>query len=472
MSFDDAAPNVIKSYELMTTLGVGSFGKVKLARHKLAGTHVAIKMLNRARIRALGILEKVRREIKILKILNHPHIIRLYDVIETPSDVFLVMEYVPGGELFDYIVQSGRLHEDEARRFCQQIICGLECCHQNNIIHRDLKPENLILDKDNNIKIADFGLSNIVRDGELLSTSCGSPNYAAPEVISGNLYAGAEVDLWSCGVILYALLCGSLPFDDNSIPNLFKKIKMGEYNSIPSHVSQGARELISGLLVVDPLKRLTIKRIRRNSWFLKNLPKYLQGSQAVFSHAHETIHEDLFLQVKERIQKAHQDHERLLLLQRQKQQVEGHTEPEHSNADLAGQPQDGTLDGSEWVPSVPVSSTAIDVPADVSDADMKQLILSPEKNDASVLYDLLLDERQSQIVLAEQKDAQGKAKYSGADYRPAFPVQGSKHSAGLLRSSELGRDDSAGGGGPSSRSQEPRQKNPLAQTPVVPRHPI
>jgi 5'-AMP-activated protein kinase catalytic alpha subunit len=185
---DAATSNIIKAYELKSTLGVGSFGKVKLARHMLADTHVAIKMLNRARIRELGIIEKVRREIKILRILNHPHIIRLYDVIETPSDVFLVMEFVPGGELFDYIVHSGRLPEDEARRFCQQILCGLECCHQNNIIHRDLKPENLILDKDNNIKIADFGLSNIVRDGELLRTSCGSPNYAAPEVISGNLY--------------------------------------------------------------------------------------------------------------------------------------------------------------------------------------------------------------------------------------------------------------------------------------------
>mmetsp|Transcript_16451 Transcript_16451/g.41028 ORF Transcript_16451/g.41028 Transcript_16451/m.41028 type:complete len:464 (-) Transcript_16451:952-2343(-) len=223
--------------------------------------------------------EKVRREIKILRLFMHPHIIRLYEVIETPADFYVVMEYVKTGELFDYIVEKGRLMEDDARHFFQQIISGVEYCHRNMVVHRDLKPENLLLDAKMNIKIADFGLSNIMRDGHFLKTSCGSPNYAAPEVISGKLYAGPEVDVWSCGVILYALLCGSLPFDDENIPNLFKKIKGGIYN-LPSHLSPGARDLIPRMLLVDPLKRITIPEIRQHPWFTLHLPRYLAVMQA------------------------------------------------------------------------------------------------------------------------------------------------------------------------------------------------
>ena len=146
-------------------------------------------------------------------------------MISTPTDIFMVMEYVSGGELFDYIVKHGKLTEDRARRFFQQILSGVEFCHRYGVVHRDLKPENLLLDDKLNVKIADFGLSNMMTDGEFLRTSCGSPNYAAPEVISGKLYAGPEVDIWSCGVILYALLCGTLPFDDEHVPTLFRKIK-------------------------------------------------------------------------------------------------------------------------------------------------------------------------------------------------------------------------------------------------------
>lgn len=219
--------------------------------------------------------EKVQREINILHLCTHPHIIRLYEVIDTPTDIFLVNEYVSGGELFDYIVSKGRLSADEARNFFHQIVSGVEYCHFQKIVHRDLKPENLLLDSNLNIKIADFGLSNIMRDGDFLRTSCGSPNYAAPEVISGHLYAGPEVDVWSCGVILYALLCGSLPFDDESIPNLFKKIKSGMY-SLPSHLSQLARNLIPRMLEVDPMKRITIPEIRLHPWFQHKLPPYLR----------------------------------------------------------------------------------------------------------------------------------------------------------------------------------------------------
>eukprot|EP00002_Diphylleia_rotans_P000545 TRINITY_DN10287_c0_g1_i1.p1 TRINITY_DN10287_c0_g1~~TRINITY_DN10287_c0_g1_i1.p1 ORF type:complete len:499 (+),score=112.01 TRINITY_DN10287_c0_g1_i1:118-1614(+) len=267
----------IGQYRIGKTLGMGSFGKVKLAVHEVTNQKVAIKILNRKKVKNLEMNEKIRREVQILTNFAHPHIIRLYEVIETPTDLFLVMEYVPNGELFEYIVSSGRLPEETARRFFQQIIFAVNYCHQHNVVHRDLKPENLLLDAGNDVKIADFGLSNFLNDGDFLKTSCGSPNYAAPEVISGNLYCGPEVDVWSCGVILYALLCGRLPFDDELIPNLFKKIKSGLFH-LPGYLSDQSRDLISRMLVVNPLERYTIDDIRSHPWFHHNIPSYLPAS--------------------------------------------------------------------------------------------------------------------------------------------------------------------------------------------------
>ncbi|XP_058107346.1 serine/threonine protein kinase OSK1-like isoform X4 [Magnolia sinica] len=260
-------------YRLGKTLGIGSFGKVKLAQHVLTGHKVAVKILNRQVLNDAE-REKVMREIKILRLFAHPHIIRLYEVIETRSNIYVVMEYMNCGELFYHITEKGRLEEAEARCFFQQIICGVEFCHLNMVVHRDLKPENLLLDSKRNVKIADFGLSNVMRDGHFLKTSCGSPNYAAPEVISGQLYAGPEVDIWSCGVILYALLCGRLPFDADNFPLLYQKIKSGKC-TLPSHLSVGASDLITRILVVDPIKRMTIPEIRQHPWFQHHLPGYL-----------------------------------------------------------------------------------------------------------------------------------------------------------------------------------------------------
>lgn len=186
----------------------------------------------------------------------------------------MIMEYVSGGELFDYIVKHGKLQEHEARRFFQQIISGVDYCHRHMIVHRDLKPENLLLDHNMHVKIADFGLSNMMLDGEFLRTSCGSPNYAAPEVISGKLYAGPEVDIWSCGVILYALLCGTLPFDDEHVPTLFRKIKSGIF-PIPEYLNKQVVNLVCQMLQVDPLKRANIEEIKKHEWFQKELPSYL-----------------------------------------------------------------------------------------------------------------------------------------------------------------------------------------------------
>ncbi|NXE18947.1 AAPK2 kinase, partial [Ardeotis kori] len=263
----------IGHYVLGDTLGVGTFGKVK-GEHQLTGHKVAVKILNRQKIRSLDVVGKIKREIQNLKLFRHPHIIKLYQVISTPTDFFMVMEYVSGGELFDYICKHGRVEEAEARRLFQQILSAVDYCHRHMVVHRDLKPENVLLDAHMNAKIADFGLSNMMSDGEFLRTSCGSPNYAAPEVISGRLYAGPEVDIWSCGVILYALLCGTLPFDDDHVPTLFKKIRGGVFY-IPEYLNRSVATLLMHMLQVDPLKRATIKDIREHEWFKEELPSYL-----------------------------------------------------------------------------------------------------------------------------------------------------------------------------------------------------
>lgn len=269
---NDNFPIKIDSYLLGETLGGGSFGKVKVAKNMNTGHFVAIKMINRQKIKVLDVVNKVRREIQLLKLLNHPHVIKLYQVISSPTHFFMITEYASGGELFDFVVRNGALAENVSRKFLQQIISGIDYCHRHMIVHRDLKPENILLDQYLNIKIADFGLSNIMVDGQFLKTSCGSPNYAAPEVISGKLYVGPEVDVWSCGVILYVLLCGCLPFDDQNISNLFRKIKLGNFN-IPSFLSEDAINLIKSMLNVDPVNRAKICDIKSNGWFGLDLPE-------------------------------------------------------------------------------------------------------------------------------------------------------------------------------------------------------
>lgn len=273
-----AAPSInsssrIGKYQVIKTLGEGSFGKVKLAQHIQTGQRVALKIINRKTLAKSDMQGRVEREISYLRLLRHPHIIKLYDVIKSRDEIIMVIEYA-GKELFDYIVQRGKMLEDEARRFFQQIIAAVEYCHRHKIVHRDLKPENLLLDDHLNVKIADFGLSNIMTDGNFLKTSCGSPNYAAPEVISGKLYAGPEVDVWSSGVILYVMLCGRLPFDDEFIPALFRKISNGVY-TLPNYLSEGAKRLLTRMLVVNPLNRITIHEIIEDEWFKQNIEDYL-----------------------------------------------------------------------------------------------------------------------------------------------------------------------------------------------------
>lgn len=272
---------VIGDYALLETIGKGSFGKVRRGVHIPTKVRVAVKILNRAALASGNMDKKIKREIKILKLFNHAHICRLYDVLYTPGDIFVVMEYC-GKELYDHIVKCGRLDEAQARSIFQQIVCALEYCHHFRVVHRDLKPENILYSAETKTaKLIDFGLANIMQDGEFLRTSCGSPNYAAPEVISGRLYAGPEVDVWSCGVVLFALLCGCLPFDEDNIPALFSKIKRGKF-TIPSHVSPEAADLINQILVVDPVSRITISQIRDHPWFSHRLPKHLYYRPSLF----------------------------------------------------------------------------------------------------------------------------------------------------------------------------------------------
>lgn len=308
----------VGQYNIIRTLGEGSFGKVKLAVHRSTGQQVALKIISRKKLISRDMVGRVEREIEYLQLLRHPHIIKLYTVIKTSAEIIMVLEYA-GGELFDYIVSHGRMQEDKARRFFQQMICAVEYCHRHKVVHRDLKPENLLLDDNLNVKIADFGLSNIMTDGNFLKTSCGSPNYAAPEVISGKLYAGPEVDVWSCGVILYVLLIGRLPFDDDHIPSLFAKIQRGVFN-IPSWCPVGAANMIRKMLVVNPLQRATIEEIRQDLWFAHELPSYLAPPLEEFlntgvdpnkainpsdiaPHATQKVQEKLHNEVTEKISK-------------------------------------------------------------------------------------------------------------------------------------------------------------------------
>lgn len=254
-------------YILKETIGSGGFAKVKLAIHVLTGEKVAIKIMDK---KSLGEdLPRVKLEINALKELSHQHICKLYEVIETETEIFLILEYCPGGELFDYIVEKDRLAEKEARHFFRQIVSAIAYIHNEGYAHRDLKPENLLLDEDQNLKLIDFGLCARPKGGMTshLATCCGSPAYAAPELISGKQYFGNEVDIWSMGILLYALLCGYLPFDDENMSVLYRKIQNGSY-ICPSWLNNSSKELISQMLRVHPKQRITVAALLSHPWLM------------------------------------------------------------------------------------------------------------------------------------------------------------------------------------------------------------
>ncbi|XP_041053895.1 serine/threonine-protein kinase BRSK2-like [Carcharodon carcharias] len=260
-------------YRLEKTLGKGQTGLVKLGVHCVTCQKVAIKIVNREKL-SESVLMKVEREIAILKLIEHPHVLKLHDVYENKKYLYLVLEHVSGGELFDYLVKKGRLTPKEARKFFRQIISALDFCHSHSICHRDLKPENLLLDEKNNIRIADFGMASLQVGDSLLETSCGSPHYACPEVIRGEKYDGRKADVWSCGVILFALLVGALPFDDDNLRQLLEKVKRGVFH-MPHFIPPDCQNLLKGMIEVDASKRLTLDQIQKHSWYIggKNEPE-------------------------------------------------------------------------------------------------------------------------------------------------------------------------------------------------------
>ncbi|CAB3368116.1 Hypothetical predicted protein [Cloeon dipterum] len=254
----------IGKYKLLKTIGKGNFAKVKLAKHVPTGKEVAIKIIDKTQLNPSS-LQKLFREVRIMKMLDHPNIVKLFQVIETEKTLYLVMEYASGGEVFDYLVLHGRMKEKEARAKFRQIVSAVQYCHQKKIIHRDLKAENLLLDSEMNIKIADFGFSNEFTPGSKLDTFCGSPPYAAPELFQGKKYDGPEVDVWSLGVILYTLVSGSLPFDGSTLRELRERVLRGKYR-IPFYMSTDCENLLKKFLVLNPAKRASLENIMKDKW--------------------------------------------------------------------------------------------------------------------------------------------------------------------------------------------------------------
>uniref|UniRef100_A0A7M4EW99 non-specific serine/threonine protein kinase n=2 Tax=Crocodylus porosus TaxID=8502 RepID=A0A7M4EW99_CROPO len=255
--------NLRHRYEFLQALGRGTYGKVKAARER-SGRLVAIKSIRKDKIKDEQDLIHIRREIEIMSSLNHPHIIAIHEVFENNNKIVIVMEYASKGDLYDYISERQRLTEQEARHFFRQVVSAIYYCHKNGIVHRDLKLENILLDASGNIKIADFGLSNVYQQDKFLQTFCGSPLYASPEIVNGRPYKGPEVDSWSLGVLLYILVHGTMPFDGQDYKTLVKQITSGDYRE-PTKLSD-ASGLIRWMLMVNPERRATIEDIASHWW--------------------------------------------------------------------------------------------------------------------------------------------------------------------------------------------------------------
>ncbi|KAK7034547.1 serine/threonine-protein kinase gin4 [Paramarasmius palmivorus] len=290
-------PKFIGPWIIGECVGKGASGRVKIAKHRITGQLAAVKILplaplvnSRVELVDPALQAKsekqrlgVDREITMMKLMNHPNILRIYDVYEGAKELFLVLEYVDGGELFDFLVNKGRLSPADAQAFFKQIIYGLNYAHTFSIIHRDLKPENILIASLDPplIKIADWGMAAFAPPSLQLETSCGSPHYASPEIVNGDKYQGNATDIWSCGVILFALLTGRLPFDDKNVKTLLAKVKVGKYE-IPAYVDPQAKDLLSKMLVVESSKRITIPEILRHPWLLKCLVKHSsQGGTSI-----------------------------------------------------------------------------------------------------------------------------------------------------------------------------------------------
>ncbi|GAB2218257.1 hypothetical protein Droror1_Dr00001476 [Drosera rotundifolia] len=261
----------IGKYKLGRTIGEGTFGKVKMAKNSVSGEMVAIKIIDKVMVMENNLIYQVQREIQTMRLLNHPNIVRIHEVLGTRSKIYIVMEYVSGGQLSDKLSYSKRLTEGEARKLFQQLVDAVGYCHCRGVYHRDLKPQNLLLDSYSNLKISDFGLSTLRKQEAMLSTACGSPCYVAPELLRKKGYEGAAADVWSCGVILFELLAGYLPFDDHNLMNLYKKILRANY-ACPEWFTTVQKQLFTRIFDTNPHTRITLPEITDNEWFQVDYP--------------------------------------------------------------------------------------------------------------------------------------------------------------------------------------------------------
>ncbi|KAG5008452.1 hypothetical protein GLYMA_09G277000v4 [Glycine max] len=265
---------LMQRYELGRLLGQGTFAKVYHARNLITGMSVAIKVVDKEKILKVGMIDQIKREISVMRLIRHPHVVELYEVMASKTKIYFVMEHAKGGELFNKVVK-GRLKVDVARKYFQQLISAVDYCHSRGVCHRDLKPENLLLDENENLKVSDFGLSALAeskcQDG-LLHTTCGTPAYVAPEVINRKGYDGIKADIWSCGVILYVLLAGHLPFQDTNLMEMYRKIGRGEFK-FPKWFAPDVRRFLSRILDPNPKARISMAKIMESSWFKKGLEK-------------------------------------------------------------------------------------------------------------------------------------------------------------------------------------------------------
>ncbi|XP_073311652.1 CBL-interacting protein kinase 2-like [Primulina huaijiensis] len=272
---------LMQRYEVGKLLGQGTFAKVYHARNLKTNMSVAVKIVDKEKIYKAGMIDQIKREISVMRLVTHPNIVQLYEVMASKTKIFFVMEYVKGGELFNKVAK-GKLKEDAAKKYFQQLISAVDFCHSRGVYHRDLKPENLLLDENGNLKVSDFGLSALAeskRQDGLLHTTCGTPAYVAPEVINRRGYDGSKADIWSCGVILYVLLAGYLPFHDSNLMEMYRKIGKAEFK-FPNWISPDARKLISKMLDPDPNTRISMSKIMEKSWFRKGFQSKIPRTDA------------------------------------------------------------------------------------------------------------------------------------------------------------------------------------------------
>uniref|UniRef100_A0A0D3EVP4 non-specific serine/threonine protein kinase n=1 Tax=Oryza barthii TaxID=65489 RepID=A0A0D3EVP4_9ORYZ len=274
-------------YEVGKQLGQGTFAKVYYARNLTTGQAVAIKMINKDKVMKVGLMEQIKREISIMRLVKHPNVLQLFEVMASKSKIYFVLEYAKGGELFNKIAKEGKLSEDSARRYFHQLINAVDYCHSRGVYHRDLKPENLLLDENENLKVSDFGLSALAeskRQDGLLHTTCGTPAYVAPEVLSRKGYDGAKADVWSCGVILFVLVAGYLPFHDPNLIEMYRKICRADFRC-PRYFSAELKDLIHKILDSDPSTRISIPRIKRSTWYRKPVEINAKNSEAATTNS-------------------------------------------------------------------------------------------------------------------------------------------------------------------------------------------